>query len=233
MGFCWRYLELLPSLILFKLKNNKVSDISFVKSVNHSNFYKRFHGQSLPCLLTGFISLDCGLPANELSPYNETSTRLQFYSDATFIQSGLVGKIQSNLGIFRKPYTTLRYFPDGIRNCYNLNVEKGRKYLIRASFIYGNYDSNDTKPVFDLYLGPNLWATIDLEATGNGIREEILHMPTSNSLKICLVKTGDTTPLISALELRPMENGSYVIDQSGSLKRRSSNYLSKSTFDIR
>ncbi|CAN6841022.1 unnamed protein product [Brassica oleracea] len=181
----------------------------------------------------GFISLDCGLPANELSPYNETSTRLQFYSDATFIQSGLVGKIQSNLGIFRKPYTTLRYFPDGIRNCYNLNVGKGRKYLIRASFIYGNYDSNDTKPVFDLYLGPNLWATIDLEATGNSIREEILHMPTSNSLKICLVKTGDTTPLISALELRPMGNGSYVIDQSGSLKRRSWNYLSKSTFDIR
>ncbi|KAF8094795.1 hypothetical protein N665_0352s0007 [Sinapis alba] len=182
----------------------------------------------------GFISLDCGLPANGLSPYNETSTRLQFSSDATFIQSGLVDSIQSNLvGGLRKPYRTMRYFPDGIRNCYNLNVDKGRKYLIRASFIYGNYDGHDIKPVFDLYLGPNLWATIDLEAKGNNsTREDILHIPTSNSLQICLVKTGETTPLISALELRPMGNDSYIT-KSGSLKLWSSNYLSKSTSNIR
>ncbi|KFK27499.1 hypothetical protein AALP_AA8G390800 [Arabis alpina] len=39
----------------------------------------------------GFISLDCGLPANELSPYTEATTGLQFSSDATFIQSGKIG----------------------------------------------------------------------------------------------------------------------------------------------
>ncbi|CAN8253827.1 unnamed protein product [Cochlearia groenlandica] len=176
----------------------------------------------------GFISLDCGLPANERSPYNETFTRLQFTSDATFIQSGKTGRVQPNIAsTFLKPYTTLRYFPDGIRNCYNLNVEKGRKYLIRATFIYGNYDGLDIKPVFDLYLGPNLWTTIDLERSVNGTRRDMLHIMTSNSLKICLVKTGETTPLLSALELRPMRNDFYVT-VSGSLEQSFSRYLSNS-----
>ncbi|WZY75481.1 hypothetical protein YC2023_021865 [Brassica napus] len=181
----------------------------------------------------GFISLDCGLPANGRSPYNDTFSRLHFSSDATFIQSGKTGKIQSTLvSRFMKPYTTLRYFPDGIRNCYNLNVEKGSKYLIRATFIYGNYDGHDIKPVFDLYLGPNLWATIDLERAVNGTRQDMLHIPTSNSLQICLVKTGETTPLISALELRPMENVSYSTE-SDSLNLYNMYYLSKSGSQIR
>lgn len=177
--------------------------------------------------------MDCGLPPTEQSPYIDSITRLNFSSDTTFIQSGKCGRIQANLtSRFLKPYRTLRYFPDGIKNCYNLNVEKGRKYLIRASFEYGNYDGRDIKPVFDLYLGPNLWITVDFERRVNGIRQEILHIPTSNSLQICLVKTGETTPLISTLELRPMGNDSYITSSS-SLKAQCWNYFSKSTSQLR
>ncbi|XP_048602603.1 probable LRR receptor-like serine/threonine-protein kinase At5g59680 isoform X2 [Brassica napus] len=158
----------------------------------------------------GFISLDCGLPANEVSPYKEDRTGLQYSSDATFIQSGKTGRIQKNLETrYLKPYRTVRYFPDGTRNCYNLSVYKGRNHLIRARFIYGNYDGLDINPKFDLYLGPNLWATVDLHRADNGTRREIFHIPTSSSLQICLVKTGETTPLISALEIRPLGNKSY------------------------
>ncbi|CDY49567.1 BnaA10g12630D [Brassica napus] len=135
-----------------------------------------------------FTSLDCGLPADELSPYIETYTHLNFSSDATFIQSGKTARIQMDR--LEKPYATIRYFPDGRRN---------------SSFIYGNYDGLDSPPVFDLYLGPNLWATID---------------------------TGETTPLISALELRPMGKDSYTT-KSGSLKSHRRYYLSKSGYDIR
>ncbi|CAH8296652.1 unnamed protein product [Eruca vesicaria subsp. sativa] len=181
----------------------------------------------------GFISLDCGLSANELSPYIDTYTGLNFSSDATFIQSGETGRIQpSSVGTLRKPYRTMRYFPDGIRNCYNLNVERGRTYLIRASFRYGNYDGRNIKPVFDLYLGPNLWATVDLETELDGVWKEILHIPTSNLLKICLVKTGETTPLVTTMELRPMRNDSYVTTP-GSLKKNYVNYLSNSTLALR
>ncbi|CAL9244150.1 unnamed protein product [Arabidopsis halleri] len=181
----------------------------------------------------GFISLDCGLPASELSPYNESETGLQFSSDATFIQSGTTGNIQANReSEFLKPSWTLRYFPEGRRNCYNLNVEKGRNHLIRARFVYGNYDGRNIGPKFDMYLGPNLWVTIDMEMLVNGTREEILHIPTSNSLQICLVKTGDTTPMISTLEIRPMGNDSYVTE-SGSLKLYFRLYLSESESYIR
>ncbi|CAN6841046.1 unnamed protein product [Brassica oleracea] len=60
----------------------------------------------------GFISLDCGLPENDQSPYIETTTGLNFSSDATFIQSGLVGRIQADLPrTLMEPYRTVRYFP--------------------------------------------------------------------------------------------------------------------------
>nr|VDD20646.1 unnamed protein product [Brassica oleracea] len=181
----------------------------------------------------GFISLDCGLPANEPSPYKEEATGLQLSSDATFIQSGKTGRIHPTVASrFLKPYTTLRYFPDGTRNCYNLRVEKGRNHLIRASFLYGNYDGLDNNPTFDLYLGPNPWATIDLHKLVNGTREEIIHIPTSNKLQVCLVKTGPTTPLISTLEVRPMGNDSYST-QSGSLNLFFRFYFSESKTTLR
>ncbi|CAN6806524.1 unnamed protein product [Brassica oleracea] len=182
----------------------------------------------------GFISLDCGLPANEPSPYSESNyTGLHFSSDSKFIQTGEIGRIQTNLENPLKPYTTLRYFPEGTRNCYNLPVDKGRKYLIKAWFRYGNYDGHDIKPMFDLYIGPNLWATVDMQnLDGNSTSEEILHVPSSDSLQICLVKNGPTTPFISSLELRPLGNNSYIT-QFGSLKLFRRRYYTTSDDFIR
>ncbi|KAG2333379.1 hypothetical protein Bca52824_004559 [Brassica carinata] len=164
---------------------------------------------------TGFISLDCGLPSSE-SPY-EDSTGLWFSSDEKFTQGGKTGRVSENSEGYGKQYNTLRYFPDGLRNCYNLNVEKGRTYLVRASFVYGNYDGRDMKPVL---------------AKANRTVKDMLHNATSNSMQICLVKTGVTEPLISSLELRPMRNGSYITE-SGSLDRYYRYYLSESNSQIR
>ncbi|KAL0735190.1 hypothetical protein Bca4012_011400 [Brassica carinata] len=68
----------------------------------------------------GFYSLDCGLPEKEPSPYTD-STGLFFSSDESFIQSGKSGRIKENPEGYAKPYETLRYFPEGKRNCYNLS----------------------------------------------------------------------------------------------------------------
>ncbi|XP_019092973.1 PREDICTED: receptor-like protein kinase At5g59670 isoform X3 [Camelina sativa] len=180
----------------------------------------------------GFISLDCGLPDDQMSPYKMTGTELWFTSDKEFIQSGKTGRVRENPNGYAEPYLTMRYFPEGIRNCYNLSVDKGRKYLIKAYFLYGNYDGLYTNPVFDLYLGPNLWDTIDLETLVDGTATEILHIPTSNSLQICLVKSGTTTPVITALELRPMGKDSYIT-KSGSLFLSFRIYHSKSRINLR
>ncbi|KAL0709974.1 hypothetical protein Bca4012_016952 [Brassica carinata] len=177
---------------------------------------------------TGFISLDCGLPSNET--HYKDSTGLWFSSDEKFTQGGKTGRVREIPEGYWKQYNTLRYFPDGIRNCYNLSVEKGLRYMVRAAFMYGNYDGRDMKPVFDLHLGPK--ATIDLRKTNDTIVKDILHIATSNSMQICLVKTGVTGPLISSLELRPMGIDSYITE-SGSLDNYYRYYFSESSSQIR
>lgn len=172
--------------------------------------------RSLSRLLPEFISLDCGLhPA--VSPYTEALTGLTYTSDANFTQGGQSGRVQKVWEEAYKPFTVLRYFPDGIRNCYNLRVTPSTKYLIKALFLYGNYDGLNNAPKFDLYLGPNIWTTVDLQSSIGSKTEEIIHIPKSSFLQICLVKTGKTTPLISALELRPLRDDTYIT-QNGSLK---------------
>ncbi|XP_019102059.1 PREDICTED: putative receptor-like protein kinase At3g46340 isoform X3 [Camelina sativa] len=182
----------------------------------------------------GFISLDCGLSPNELSPYIELETGLQFSSDSSFIRSGKIGKIDASVAWkYPKSRTTLRYFPDGIRNCYNLSVHQETKYLIRVTSNYGNYDGQNVSPRFDLYIGPNFWVTIDLGKHVNGDTwKEIIHIPKSNSLDVCLIKTGTSTPIISALELRSLPNDTYNT-RSGSLKSILRAVLSESTKVIR
>ncbi|CAN6984637.1 unnamed protein product [Brassica oleracea var. botrytis] len=175
----------------------------------------------------GFISLDCGLHPSEASPYIEPDTGLWFSSDSDFIQSGKIGRIDASLPKTLKSYVTLRYFPEGIRNCYNLSVKQGTNYLMRVTALYGNYDALNTTPKFDLYVGPNFWVTIELEKRISGQTEEIIYIPRSNSLDLCLVKTGPTTPMISSLELRPLANNLYITE-SGSLKGFKRYYLTSS-----
>ena len=99
--------------------------------------------------------------------------------------------------------------------------------------MYENYDGLNIKPKFDLYLGPNLWSTIDFQEPEEDVRRvEMLHIPTSNSLQICLVKNGTTTPLISTLEIRPVKTTIYET-VSGSLNLYLRTFFNKSDTYIR
>ncbi|CAA7048006.1 unnamed protein product [Microthlaspi erraticum] len=188
----------------------------------------------------GFISLDCGLPSNE-SSYTEQTTGLVFSSEDGYIHSGKSGiiKIDDDEDFqYIKPYRSLRYFTEGTRNCYNLTLTQGTQYIIRALFVYGNYDGLKSRPKFDLYIGPNIWATINFQdllasnVLGEGIMEESIHMAKSNSLDICVVKTGTTTPFISALELRPLKDDTYITE-TGSVTLISREYPTASKPSIR
>lgn len=164
--------------------------------------------------------MDCGLSIQG-SPYKESSTGLTYTSDDGLVQSGESGKIAKELeSLYNKPEWTLRYFPDGVRNCYNVNVTRGTKYIIMATFLYGNYDGRNVIPDFDLHIGPNMWITVK----ANNTIKEILHVSTSKSLQVCLVKTGTSIPFINALKLRPLADDIYHTE-SGSL-----NYLFRAYF---
>ncbi|MED6174844.1 hypothetical protein PIB30_072880 [Stylosanthes scabra] len=119
----------------------------------------------------------------------------------------------------QKQLAYLRSFPDRSRNCYKIDVASATKYLIRANFLYGNYDGLNQLPQFDLHLGVNLWETVKLTNSSWSYSTEIIHTPSLDYVHICLVNTGKGTPFISALELRMLDNKTYDAQSSGSLAR--------------
>ncbi|CAN4098486.1 unnamed protein product [Withania somnifera] len=161
---------------------------------------------------SGFINIDCGIPAG--SDYTDIITRLNYTSDVGYVSGGVRKSIspiyQPNSP--EKLYLTLTSFPIGTKNCYTLTPAQGKfgRYLIRASFLYGDYDGTRQLPSFDLYIGENYWDTVTISNASIPIRKEIIHTPTTDSLSVCLVKTDTTsTPFISALELRPLNITTY------------------------
>ncbi|XP_050285786.1 probable LRR receptor-like protein kinase At1g51890 [Quercus robur] len=104
---------------------------------------------------TGFISIACGSPAN--SSFSEPTTGINYVSDAAFIDTGISQQISA---VYKDGYQhqvwNLRSFPQGIRNCYNISIVQGTKYLIRGTFLYGNYDGLSKLPQFDIHIGVNM-----------------------------------------------------------------------------
>ncbi|XP_062155657.1 LRR receptor-like serine/threonine-protein kinase IOS1 isoform X2 [Alnus glutinosa] len=164
---------------------------------------------------SGFISIACGLPVN--SSFTEKNTEINYISDATFIDTGTSNSISTDIkDSHQQQVWNLRSFPQGNRNCYSINVTGGTKYLIRGTFLHGNYDGQDNLPQFDVYIGANIWETVRVDNSSISIWRELIHVPSRNYLQLCLVNTGRGTPFISAIELRPLINASYVT-KSGSL----------------
>ena len=111
--------------------------------------------------------------------------------------------------IIRQQLFYVRSFPSGVRNCYNISVTSGTKYLIRASFYYGNYDNLNVLPQFDLHFGPNVWDTVNFPNASFTTIKEIIYTPSLDYIQPCLVKTGKGTPFISAIELRTLNKTAY------------------------
>ncbi|KAH1068620.1 hypothetical protein GYH30_006273 [Glycine max] len=102
----------------------------------------------------GFTSIDCRAPAD--LNYTESTTRINYTSDANFINTGVSGTIVSELrNDYQRTYESVRSFPEGKRNCYKINITRGSKYLIKAGFLYGNYDGPPTQ-ILALYF-PRKW----------------------------------------------------------------------------
>ncbi|CAH2036427.1 unnamed protein product [Thlaspi arvense] len=164
---------------------------------------------------SGFISLDCGSPRG--TTFRERTTNLTYISDANFINTGVGRSIkQAYRTQFQQQAWNIRSFPQGIRSCYTLNLTIGDEYLIRTSFLHGGYDDQPTTQ-FELHLGPNLWTTVSTTNETQASIFEMIHVMKTDRLQICLVKTGASTPFISALELRKLKNTTYLTRQ-GSLQ---------------
>ena len=70
--------------------------------------------------------------------------------------------------------------------------------------MYGNYDNKDETPAFDLHIGVDFWDRVNISSAEAIVTKEIIHVPLSKRVYVCLVNTGSGVPFISVLELRPI-----------------------------
>ncbi|KAJ3704088.1 hypothetical protein LUZ61_007793 [Rhynchospora tenuis] len=138
-------------------------------------------------------------------------------SDARFIDTGVNYNISREYitPSLSRQYSTVRSFDSGTRKCYLLkSLVPGWKYLIRATFLYGNYDGLNKSVMFDLHNGVNFWKSINISDPVVPVIAEVIMVATANYVNVCLVNTDGGTPFISSLDLRPLQNSLYPLANS-------------------
>ncbi|KAD3337491.1 hypothetical protein E3N88_33011 [Mikania micrantha] len=154
--------------------------------------------------IPGFISFDCGGQSNFTDDLG-----LEWTPDNQIIY-GITSKI-SVTNETRQQYQTVRYFPaDNRKYCYTLNVKSRTRYLIRATFLYGNFDNNNVYPKFDISMGPTRWATIVISDANIIESQELIFLASDSAVSVCLSNATTGQPFISTLELRPFNGSIYL-----------------------
>ncbi len=158
----------------------------------------------------GFISLDCGGDQE----YTDSNNITWIPDNTSFVQTGSVATLPTanNQSSIPQSLTRLRYFPNNqSKNCYTLPGNLSTRYLIRATFLYGNYDGATTNPIFDISLDATIWATITILNATETYYQEIVDIAQSRSsiFSVCLLNVNQGTPFLSSLELRPLFGSIY------------------------
>ncbi|GFP96070.1 probable LRR receptor-like serine/threonine-protein kinase at1g67720 [Phtheirospermum japonicum] len=158
--------------------------------------------------VTEFISIDCGATTN----YTDNSTGLAWLSDSEIQGKGKSVQVENTYGNLQQ-YQTRRDFPtDTKKYCYTLATEERRRYIVRATFLYGSSVTGGTYPKFQLYLDATRWSTVTvMEASRVYVKEMIIRAP-SRSIDVCLCCASTGAPFMSTLEMRPLNLSMYATD---------------------
>lgn len=154
----------------------------------------------------GFLSLNCGGRGSFIDDIG-----IEWTPDNQF----MFGKTaQTPIRNRAKPqYATLRYFPaDSRKYCYTLSIIPGMRYLLRATFLYGNFDGKNVYPMFDISLGATYWSTIVISDVNTMEAREMIFLATEPTVCMCLFNATRGSPFISTLELRQFNESMYSND---------------------
>lgn len=166
---------------------------------------------SIFCNGTGFLSLSCG-GSSYTAAYN-----ISWVSDNDLIATGNTTTVTYIEGTSTSS-VPIRFFSDSqSRQCYKLPMRKDMSsVLIRATFVYRNYNSQNQPPTFRVSLGRSITSTVDLKIKDPWI-EELVWPVNKDSLSLCLLAVkGRGIPVISSLEVRPLPLGAYRYSVKGS-----------------
>ncbi|GER33352.1 leucine-rich repeat protein kinase family protein [Striga asiatica] len=164
------------------------------------------------CFQDGFLSLTCG------NTNYVDSSNISWMPDGFYTSSGSTASVTFLEG---SSSTTLpiRYFPDSSRrNCYRLptsNQSTSSPILVRANFVYKNYDGLNKPPVFWVSLGTATVTTINLAHVDPWIEEFIWPSNDKDFLPLCFhsISNGGF-PVVSSVEVRPLPGEAYGVDYS-------------------
>ncbi|XP_028756241.1 probable LRR receptor-like serine/threonine-protein kinase At1g05700 [Neltuma alba] len=170
------------------------------------------------------ISIDCGVTH---ASCDENGFCYEA-DDGNVVESGQIYNVSSQDTLTSKyeqvwqQINTLRSFPEGKRNCYTIEPKQGRNnYLVRAYFLYGNYDNKSFVPRFELHLGVNFWRKLGEDMDIDTIlRSEVIHVSPTDNINVCLINTGFGIPFLSLLEIWPLYNNAVYRTTSNLLPLR-------------
>ncbi|KAH6788094.1 Leucine-rich repeat family protein [Perilla frutescens var. hirtella] len=150
------------------------------------------------------VLIDCG------ADVGSTINGLEWLPDSGYISAGS-SKIIAAEGLI-PTLATVRSFP--LQNnvfkkfCYEIPVDRTKKYLVRTTYYYGGVNGNDNvnPPVFDQIVDGTLWSVVNTTEEylgGNSSYYEGVFMPTGKNLSVCVAGNTytDSDPFISALEV--------------------------------
>ena len=139
------------------------------------------------------------------------SSIISWVPDATYVTSGKTTTINYSDSSYSKNVSA-RFFPHSRgRACYRIPVSNATTLvLVRAKFVYKNYDGLEKPPTFSVSLGTAIGANINLTKV-DPWTEEFLWTVNKETLPFCLnaIPSGGS-PVISSLEIRPLPKGSYT-----------------------
>ncbi|XP_057458612.1 probable LRR receptor-like serine/threonine-protein kinase At5g48740 isoform X2 [Lotus japonicus] len=131
--------------------------------------------------------------------------------DTTYITTGKTTTITYSDGTSSLNISA-RFFPDSRnRKCYRIPLNNATTLvLVRAKFVYKNYDGLGQPPTFFVSIGTALAAKVNL-TENDPWSEEFLWTVNKDTLAFCLnaIPNGGS-PVISSLEIRPLPQGAYT-----------------------
>ncbi|EPS64562.1 hypothetical protein M569_10219, partial [Genlisea aurea] len=148
------------------------------------------------------VFIDCGADSGI------TLNGIQWIPDAGYVSAGTPRAI--SVPVLAPILAKLRSFP--LRNnvfkkfCYEIPVDRARKYLVRTSYYYGGVNGNANPPVFDQIVDGTFWSVVNTTvdyANGSASYYEGIFMPKGKNLSVCVAANTytDSDPFISALEV--------------------------------
>ena len=169
---------------------------------------------SLRNFFAGFLSIDCGV----LAAYTDPILGISWVPDSPYITTGLnSANATSNLYTLDR-YKTVRYFPEPrSKHCYVLPATFNGTYLLRTTFLYGDYDGGAARHNFHLTVDTyDVGEVLDADTAARVIFEITL-VATAANIYVCLVPdtVGVDVPFISFLELRSLGFGTLYPKANG------------------